>query len=68
MSTLLTGKAFSATNWAAIQTAMKANGTVLPGDVLRFELVRSDLTLTVDGMAVSANDVAGVTNGFVAFK
>jgi Domain of Unknown Function (DUF1259) len=60
--------AFAATNWSAIQTAMKANGTVFPGDVLRFELVRQDLTITVDGTTVPPLEVAAVTNGFVAFK
>jgi hypothetical protein len=60
--------AFAATDWSAIQTAMKANGIVFPGDVLRFELVRQDLTITVDGMTVPSYQVAAVTNGFIAFK
>ena len=60
--------AFAATDWSAIQTAMKANGIVFPGDVLRFELVRQDLTITVDGTTVAPQQVAAVTNGFVAFK
>jgi Domain of Unknown Function (DUF1259) len=65
---LHTGTTFAATNWGAIQTAMKANGTVMPGDVLRFELVRQDLTMTINGTAVPAQEVASVANGFVAFK
>ncbi len=66
--TLPTGKAFAATDWSAIQTAMNANGTILPGDVLRFELVRRDLTMSVDGTVVSPLGTAEVANGFVAFK
>ena len=60
--------AFAATNWSAIQTAMGANGIVMPGDVLRFELARNDLNMTVDGVAVPDNQQAAVANGFVAFK
>jgi hypothetical protein len=61
-------KAFATTNWSAIQTAMGANGVVMPGDVLRFELVRGDLNLTLDGVAVADGQQAALANGFVAFK
>ena len=65
--TLCTGKALAATNWTAIQAAMKANGTVMPGDVLRFELSRHDLTMTVDGAPVPPELVEEVANGFACW-
>jgi hypothetical protein len=58
-------KAFAAPDWSAIQSALGATGTEMPGNVLRFELVRSDLTMTVNGQA---QNVGAVANGFVAFK
>lgn len=60
-------KAFAAPDWTAVQTAMGASGTEMPGNVLRFELYRSDLSgsLTVNGVAPTPGAVA---NGFVAFK
>jgi hypothetical protein len=65
---IATPKAFAATNWSAVETAMGASGTVMPGDVLRFELARNDLNFTVDGQAVMEGEQAAVANGFVAFK
>jgi hypothetical protein len=65
---LFSQKTFAATNWTAIQAAMKAPGTAMPGQVLRFELVRQDLTETVDGQTFELPFVAAVANGFVAFK
>jgi hypothetical protein len=58
-------KAFAAPDWSAIQSALGASGTEMPGNVLRFELCRSDLALTVNGVAPT-NGAVG--NGFVAFK
>ncbi len=58
-------KAFAATDWTAIQTAMGASGVEMPGDVLRFDLVRQDLTMTVNSQPQTLGAVA---NGFVAFK
>lgn len=58
-------KAFAAPDWTAIQTAMGAPGVEMPGDVLRFDLVRADLTMTVNGQTQT---VGAVANGFVAFK
>jgi len=58
-------KAFAAPDWTAIQTAMGVSGTEMPGNVLRFELCRSDLTFTVNGVAPTS---CAVPNGFVAFK
>lgn len=57
----------AATDWSAIQSALQASGTVLPGNVLRFELVRQDLPMTVNGAAVPTAEIAAVANGFVAF-
>ena len=66
---LLCGKTFAATpDWSPIQTALNANGTEMPGNVLRFELARQDLAVTVNGQAVPPTEVAAVTNGFIAFK
>ncbi|HEY1500137.1 MAG TPA: DUF1259 domain-containing protein [Acidobacteriaceae bacterium] len=58
-------KAFAAPDWSAVQTALGASGTEMPGNVLRFELVRSDVAETVNGQAQNPGAVA---NGFVAFK
>jgi hypothetical protein len=64
-SSLAGERAFAATDWSAIQTALGTNGTEMPGDVLRFDLVRLDLTLTVNGQAQTPGAPA---NGFIAFK
>lgn len=58
-------RAFAAPDWTTIQTAMGASGVEMPGDVLRFDLVREDLTMTVNSQAQTLGAVA---NGFVAFK
>lgn len=60
-------KAFAAPDWTAIQTAIGASGTEMPGNVLRFELCRSDLVglFLVDGIRPTE---CAVENGFVAFK
>jgi hypothetical protein len=65
---IATPTAFAATNWSAIQTAIGATGVVMPGDVLRIELARNDLNMTIDGVPVPDNQQAAVANGFVAFK
>lgn len=61
-------KTYAATDWSAIQDAMHANGMEMPGGVLRFELVRQDLTVTIAGQAVPRAQSAAVTNGFIGFK
>ena len=66
--TLLCGRSFAATDWSAIQTALGANGVQLPGDVLRFELVRQDLTISVNGQAVPTEETAAIANGYIGFK
>jgi hypothetical protein len=62
------GESFASTDWSAIQNALKADGNVLPGNVLRFELVRADLSVTWNGEAIPTNQVAAVANGFISFK
>jgi Domain of Unknown Function (DUF1259) len=54
-----------AQNWTPIQTAFDANGTVLSGPVLHFDLVRSDLSITVNNQSLNPAEVA---NGYVNFK
>ena len=61
----LNQKVFAASDWTAIQTVMGASGVEMPGDVLRFDLVRSDLNMSVNGQPQTLGAVA---NGFVSFK
>jgi Domain of Unknown Function (DUF1259) len=71
---LPTKGAFAATDWSAIQAAMGTDGYVFTGDVLRFQLARHDLTISVDGVPIQQPGTApwafngAVANGFVAFK
>ena len=63
---LFGGRAYAATDWSSIESAMKVNGVVLPQDVLRFELVRRDIgNITVNGQVIGENEAA---SGFVSFK
>jgi len=66
--TMFCGKSFAATDWSAIQTALGTDGTELPGNVLRFELARLDLTVSVNGQVLPQQEVAAVANGYIAFK
>ena len=66
-SLLMTGKTYAATDWSAIQSALKVDGTPMPGNVLRFELDRKDLTVSVNGQVLNPFE-SQVANGFVAFK
>ncbi|HTZ90745.1 MAG TPA: DUF1259 domain-containing protein [Alloacidobacterium sp.] len=60
------GRVYAATDWSAIESAMKVNGVILPHDVMRFELVRTDIgNLTVNGQVIDENESA---SGFVSFK
>lgn len=69
VSILLCAKSFAASpDWSAIQSALNANGTELPGNVLRFELVRKDLPITVNGQQLPVVFIASAANGFIAFK
>jgi hypothetical protein len=65
---MFSAKAFAATDWSAIQSALQADGTPMPGNVLRFELVRQTLAITVNGTAIPGYENAAVANGFVAFR
>jgi hypothetical protein len=66
--TLLCSKSFAAPDWSAVQSALNATGVELPGNVLRFELSRQDLTMTVNGQPVPSYETAAIANGYVAFK
>jgi hypothetical protein len=67
--TLLCRSSFAATDWSAIQSALGANGTEFPGNVLRFELSRLDLTITANGQPLSPSSMnAAIANGFIGFK
>ena len=54
-----------AQDWTPIQSALGANGTALAGPVLHFDLVRTDLSVTVNNQPVNAAEVA---NGYINFK
>ena len=54
-----------AQDWEPIQTALDADGLVLPGPVLHFDLVRSDISITVNNQALNSAEVA---NGYINFK
>lgn len=54
-----------AQDWGPIQAALDANGTVLPRPVLHFDLVRSDISVTVNNQALNSAEVA---NGYIHFK
>ncbi len=53
------------TDWSPIRDALHAEGLVQPGNVLCFDLVRSDLNIVASGQRVSSAEVA---NGYVHFK
>jgi hypothetical protein len=66
LSALFCGRAYADPDWSPIENALKANGTILPNDVLRFELVRQDVgNVNVNGQAIDENEAA---SGFVSFK
>src|SRR5258705_702217 len=51
--------------WSAVQQALGGRGTMQPGDVLRFGFPRTDLQVTVDGVAVKPALALG---SWTAFK
>lgn len=58
-----------ATDWTLIQEALHASGICFPGNVLRVDLIRQDLSgLTINGRPVPSGEVAAIVNGFLAFK
>lgn len=63
--TLASAHAYATTNWSVIQQALGNSGTLLPNGVLRYELVRSDLTsLAVNGVPAVPSVLAA---GYLAF-
>lgn len=66
--TTFCSKSFAASDWSAIQSALGANGVQFSGDVLRFELVRQDLTMTVNGQVIPSYQTAAIANGYIGFK
>jgi hypothetical protein len=60
---LLQSGARAATDWSAFRNALGTNGIELPNDVLRFPLVRDDLTIKVSGRKVSP---ALFASGFIS--
>jgi len=61
-------ESFAAPDWSPIQTALGANGVVMPGNVLRFELARQDLALTVNGQALPRNLGGGICQRLARFQ
>lgn len=67
--TVVCGKSFASTDWSAIQAALGTDGTEFPGNVLRFELSRVDLTITVSGVTFTdKRQNPAIANGFIGFK
>jgi hypothetical protein len=67
--TSLCSLSFAAPDWSAIQNALGATGTEFPGNVLRFELARRDLTISVNGQTITPDTVnAEIANGYIGFK
>jgi hypothetical protein len=52
-------------DWSAVETAIGRKGAAQPGDVMRFNFPRSDLTVTVGGVTLKPAFALG---GWVAFK
>src|SRR5258708_36243887 len=46
-------------DWSAVQDALGRPGTMMPGDVLRIGMPRSDLKVTVNGVSVQAGFALG---------
>ncbi len=52
-------------DWSAVQDALGRPGTMMPGDVFRIGMPRSDLKVTVNGVSVQAGFALG---SYAAFK
>jgi hypothetical protein len=64
--TLLPMAALAAGNdWTAVGTALGKTGTVMPGEVYRVGLLRTDLHVTLDGVAIKPTFALG---GWLAFR
>ncbi|HUF65641.1 MAG TPA: DUF1259 domain-containing protein [Gemmatimonadaceae bacterium] len=55
----------SQVDWKAVEQAMKRTGSTQPGDVYRFSMPRSDLTVTVEGVRIRPALALG---SWIAFK
>ena len=58
-------KEVSDTSWAAVERALGRSGTMQPGGVYKFGLPRSDLNVTLDGVAIKPALALG---SWLAFK
>jgi hypothetical protein len=65
MLALLPMAALAAEDWAAVGTALGKTGSEMPGGVYRVGLPRSDLHVTVDGVAIKPTLALG---GWLAFR
>ena len=54
-----------ATDWSAVEQALGRRGTVQPGDVMRFAFPRTDLRVTVAGVAIRPAFALGSWASFV---
>src|SRR6267143_5256824 len=52
-------------DWSAVQDALGRPGTMMPGDVFRIGMPRSDLKVTVNGVSVQAGFALG---SYATFK
>ena len=52
-------------DWAKVDQAMGKSGTSLPGSVHKYGLPRSDLKITVDGVAIKPGLALGSWIGFM---
>ena len=59
------GPAQADVDWSAVEQAIGKPGTLMPGNVYRVAMPRSDLTVTVEGVPVKANFALG---SYAAFK
>ena len=65
LAAFFTRRAYAATDWSAIQTAMSTPGVVLPGNVLRFDIVRNIHPIDINGQVI---DQFEGSSGFVSYK
>jgi Domain of Unknown Function (DUF1259) len=59
------GRAQSEIDWSAVEQALGKSGSMMPGDVFRIGMPRSDLKVTVEGVPVQAGFALG---SYAAFK
>jgi hypothetical protein len=64
-STLVPGAGDTGTDWALVEQVMGRNGTLMPGDVMKFSMPRSDLKVMVGNVTVAPGLALG---SWTAFK